>query len=260
MLEQKQGICIKFRTKLWSQIFNFRLIILMIEDLPTEIYFFQKYWFFWLWPAIKKNFALKNWKSSFITLCGIHANSKTVLVFILALIVFDFYSFEGSKNTLYRRAKYNIYKCIYWVLLLCLEAINTSYQGTICSCMIFQPSCFILYFIFPMNLVVFYSLFYNDVTTLLWRHSFLTDLNENCTAYVKLKTKDILFVIFFFWFSEYLLRKLRLITKITSIVQLPYTPIPFGPPIRVGFVRDTSLTYLRILFNTKNKKMIIVFT
>ena len=32
-----------------------------------------------------------------------------------------------------------------------------------------------------------------NVTTFLWRHSFLTDPNENCTVYVKLKRKDILF-------------------------------------------------------------------
>ena len=60
---------------------------------------------------------------------------------------------------------------------------------------------------------------YYDVT------HFLTDLNENCTAYVKLKIKDISFVKIF-GFSEYLWRKLRLITKITSIVQLPYTSLP----------------------------------
>ena len=39
-----------------------------------------------------------------------------------------------------------------------------------------------------MNLVVFYALFYNNVT------HFSTDLNENCTAYVKLKNRDILLV------------------------------------------------------------------
>ena len=140
---------------------------------------------------------------------------------------------NSCENTFYRRAIY-VNKCIYWVLLLCLEAINASNQGTICSCMIFQASCFILYFIFPMKLDVFYALFYNDVTTLydFDRSHFLTDLNENCTAYVKLKIKDILFVRIF-WFSQYLWRKLRLITKITSIFQLPYTspPSPLGRPL-----------------------------
>ena len=82
---------------------------------------------------------------------------------------------------------------------------------------------------------------YYDVT------HFLTDPNENCTAYVKLEKKDILFVKIF-KFSEYLL-------YCTSIVQLPYTfpPIRFGQPIRVGSVRDTSFTYLRILLQHKIK-------
>ena len=81
---------------------------------------------------------------------------------------------------------------------------------------------------------------------------FWTDINENCAAYAELEIKDILFV----FFSEYLFRKLRLITKITSFVQLPYTSptIPFGPSIRVGSVRDTSFTYLRIIFQHKKKK------
>ena len=43
-------------------------------------------------------------------------------------------------------------------------------------------------FYFSMNLVVFYVIFYNDVTHV------LTDHNENRTAYVKLEIKDILFV------------------------------------------------------------------
>ena len=43
------------------------------------------------------------------------------------------------------------------------DAINASNQRTICSCMIFQPSWFILYFI-SINSIVFYEIFYNDVT------------------------------------------------------------------------------------------------
>ena len=110
----------------------------------------------------------------------------------------------------------------------------------------------LFYFFFSMNLVFFCEIFFNDVITLLWRHSFLTDPDENCRAYKKLEIKDILFVRIF-WFSEYWLRKLRFITKITSIVQLPYTspPYPFGPLIRLCSVRDTSFTYLRILFQHK---------
>ena len=122
-------------------------------------------------------------------------------VFILALIVFDFYSFEGSKNTFYRKGKcvyiyiYNyIYICIYCVLLGRFDAINASNQRTICSCMIFQPSCCILYIIFSNNSIVFYEIFYNDVTASLCRHVFFTDPDEICTAYVNLNSKHILFV------------------------------------------------------------------
>ena len=149
----------------------------MIENLITEIYYFPKILIFFTVTCNNKIFGWKNWKSSFTTLCTIQCRSKTVLVFILALIIFDFYLLKVQKTQFTGEPNIYIYKCIYWVLLLCLEAINASNQGTICSCMIFQPSCFILYFIFPMNLVVFYALFYNDVTTLLWRHSF-SDLSQ----------------------------------------------------------------------------------
>ena len=103
---------------------------------------------------------------------------------------------------------------------------------------------------FSMPFSIMTSPRYYDVT------HFLTDLNENCTAYVKLKIKDILFVRNL-WFSEYLWRKLRLITKITSIVQLPYTspfPSPLGSPL--GWVLlGTHLWHTwGYFFNTKNKK------
>ena len=70
---------------------------------------------------------------------------------------------------------------------------------------------------FSMKFVIMASPRYYDVA------HFLTDSNEICTAYVKLEIKDILFMPFFF--SEYLLRNLRFITKITSIVSYP-TPFP----------------------------------
>ena len=61
--------------------------------------FFQKYWFLLLWPAIKKKFCLEKLKKRASKLCAeFNADSKTVLVFILVLIVFDFYSFEGLKT------------------------------------------------------------------------------------------------------------------------------------------------------------------
>ena len=62
---------------------------------------------------------------------------------------------------------------------------------------LYDISAFMLHFIFPVNLVfsipfsIMTSPHYYDVT------HFLTDLHENCTAYVKLEIKDILFVIIF---------------------------------------------------------------
>ena len=93
-----------------------------------------------------------------------------------------------------------IYICIYCVLLGGFDAMNASYQRTICSCMIFQPSCFILYLFFSINSKVFYEIFYNDVTasrdvTTSRDVTYLfTDPDEMCTAYVKLNSKHILFV------------------------------------------------------------------
>ena len=62
--------------------------------------------------------------------------------------------FWRFKNAFYRRGKW-IYICIYWVLLGGFDTINASNQRAICSCMIFQPSWFILYFIFSINSIVF---------------------------------------------------------------------------------------------------------
>ena len=91
----------------------------------------------------------------------------------------------------------------------------------------------------------------------------MTDPDKNCIAYVKLEIKDIILFVRIVLFSEYLLRKLRFITEITSIVQLPYTSplIPYSRPLGwVGSVRNTSFTYLRILFQHKKQNKIIVFT
>ena len=88
---------------------------------------------------------------------------------------------------------------MYCALLGGFDAINASNQRTIFSCMIFQPSCCILYFIFFYKLyIVFYEIFYNNVTasrvvTMTSRILF-TDPDEICTAYVKLNSKHILFV------------------------------------------------------------------
>ena len=125
---------------------------------------------------------------------------------------------------------------------------------------LYDISAFMLHFIFyfsyelncsfSMLFSIMTSPCYYDVT------HFLIDLNENCTAYVKLKIKDILFVKIF-RFSEYLLRKLRLLTKITSTVQLPYTsppPSPLGRPLGWVLLGTHLLHTWGYFFNTKNKK------
>ena len=85
---------------------------------------------------------------------------------------------------------------------------------------------------------------------------FLTDPNEIRTVYVKLEIKDILFIRLF-WFSEYLLRKVRFITKKNTT--LHFSPILFGPLITVSSVRGTSFTYLMILFeHTHTQKQFLL--
>ena len=57
-----------------------------------------------------------------------------------------------------------------------------------------QPSWFILYFIFSINSIDFYEIFYNDVTASRDVTYLFTDPDKICTAYVKLNFKYILFV------------------------------------------------------------------
>ena len=80
----------------------------MIEDLPTEIFFFKNTDFFLTLTCNKKILAQKIENQASQLCAEFDADSQTVFVLILALIVFDFYSFEGSKNTFYRKGK-----CIY---------------------------------------------------------------------------------------------------------------------------------------------------
>ena len=147
----------KVRTKLWSQIFNFRLIILMIEDLPTEIYYFQKYFYFWKntfnffnLTCNKKKLAQKIENQASLLCAEFVADFKTVFVFILALIIFDFYSIEGSKKTFYRKGK-----CIYIYIYIYMH-ISRIIRGFWCyKCILskdnwflYDISAFMLYFIF----------------------------------------------------------------------------------------------------------------
>ena len=114
-----------------------------------------------------------------------------------------------------------------------------------------------LYFIFSMNLVFFYEIFYNDVTTLLRRHSFLDRSWWKLHSIYKIRNKRhfvhenfSIFVIFIEKITIYYENHVH------SAVTLHLSPIPFGLPIRLGYVRDTSFPYLTILFQHKK----IVFT
>ena len=117
--------------------------------------------------------------------------------------------------------------------------------------MIFQPSCFILYFIFPMNLFFFYVLFYNDVTTLLFFDRSQWKLHSMC----KIENKK-------HFVCENLLIFGIFIEKITinyeNHVNCPVNqhlpPSPLGRPL--GWVLlGTHLWHTwGYFFNTKNKK------
>ena len=189
MLEEKQG-----------QFWNLHRIPNKTSNPDFRFFLFQ--FFFWtkksncnfyskIFPHQKYTTKIENRDSKFCA--EFDADSKTVLVFFLALIVFDFYSFEGSKTHFTGEANVYIYS-IYWVLFGGFDTINAFNQRTIWFCMIFQPSWFILYFIFSINSIVFYEIFYNDVTASRDVTYLFTDRNEICTAYVKLNSKHILFV------------------------------------------------------------------
>ena len=63
--------------------------------------------------------------------------------------------------------------------------------------LLYDISAFMFFFIFSINSILFYEIFYNDVTAS--RRSrdvtyLFIDPDEICTAYVKLNSKHILFV------------------------------------------------------------------
>ena len=121
------------------------------------------------------------WKSLCIVLCGIRFSFQTCF-FFSSIDNFWLVFFWRLKNTFCKSQIY-IYICTYWVLLRGFDAINASNQRTICSCMIFKPSCFILYFIFSINSAIsmkfsiMMSPRYNDFTHF---HQFWWKLHSIC--------------------------------------------------------------------------------
>ena len=112
MLEQKQRQILNLHEiphKVMKPNFQFSSYYCYDRRSPNRnIYFFKNTDFLQTLTCKKKNYGsrIENQASYLGAECD--ADSKTVFVFILALIVFDFYPFEGSKNTFYRKGK-----CIY---------------------------------------------------------------------------------------------------------------------------------------------------
>ena len=148
-------------------------------------------------------------KFRFEVLCGIWCRFQNCPCFFLALIVYDFSSFEGSKIHFTGKANVYIYIYIYIYIMIAIlsnirrfDAINASNQRTICSCMIFQPLCFKLA-IFSINSIVFYEIFYNDVTAscdfIMTSHICSPIMMKFVQhTYVKLNSKHNLFVRIFY--------------------------------------------------------------
>ena len=105
----------------------------MIEDLPTEIYFFQKYRYFWTLTCNKKIFGSRNRKSGFITFCGIWCRFQNCLCFYSSIDNFWLLFFWRFKKHILKERQMYIYICTYCVLLGCFDAINASNLRTISS-------------------------------------------------------------------------------------------------------------------------------
>ena len=60
--------------------------------------------------------------------------------------------------------------------------------------LLYDISAFMVYFIFSINSIVFYEIFYNDATTSCDVMYLFSDPDEICTAYVKLNSNHILFL------------------------------------------------------------------
>ena len=71
--------------------------------------------------------------------------------------------------------------------------------------LLYDISAFMFYFIFSINSIVFYEIFYNDVTASRDVTYLFTDPDKICTAYVKLNSKHIMFMKIF-WYSIYFSR------------------------------------------------------
>ena len=103
-------ICIEFSTKLQKRRF-FSIFTSYLFFLRVFSWYFQKYAFFDIWPAIKK-FWPENWKSLCVTLCQIRCRFQICLCFSSSIDSFWLLFFWRFKSTFYGRGIY-IYIYIY---------------------------------------------------------------------------------------------------------------------------------------------------
>ena len=112
---------------------------------------------------------------------------------------------------------------------------------------------FHLIFYFFMNLVVFYAVFYNDITKVTMTSLIFWPIQLKFAqdSYVKFEIENFLII---GKFIEKIMINYE--NHVYCPVTLHLSPIPFGQPICVGFVKDTSFTYLRIIFQHKKTKKV----
>ena len=128
----------------------------MMED-------FSKNMLFWTFDLQKTKLDLKIENLALSLRVEFNADSKTVFVFLLALVVSDIYSFEGS-------AIFIIIILLFIIIIVMRNYMNASYHGIICACMIFQPLCSFIYTLFcyeigfSTHLMIMTSPNYYDVT------------------------------------------------------------------------------------------------
>ena len=136
----------------------------------------------------------ENWKSLYVTLCGIQCRFQNCLCFSSSIDCFWLLFFWRPMNETLQKSNFYNYHWLFIIIIIVLRNyMNASNHEIICAWMTFQPSCFILYFVYLWTLF-FYELGDDDVTTLLWRHTFLDWLQWILQSICKSKINTILFM------------------------------------------------------------------
>ena len=124
---------------------------MIMEVFQTTLSVFPKYAVLDLWPTKKYIFWPEILKSRSIVLCRIQCRFQNCLCFSSIIVSFWLLLFWRFKNPFYGRG----------ILEWCFESINASNQGSY-HMFLYYISAFMHYFIFSINLDVFYAIFYND--------------------------------------------------------------------------------------------------